>query len=712
MQQAVQYPIQPQEIIRCTTLAIRRYAEILGPISKNDPLTNRVAGVFSRQITSPNHWSESWADLERGLAFIAAGKENQALPSLQRAVMVAGEFDSPLTCIALLEMGKLSLARGEYPAALQSFEEATFSAADYSDYGVLEEAFRYAAITHLITNRKGFYAPLQAALQWAKVKDLRQLRASLALSAAENYTVLEQTKDASVMLDDARMVIGQRKSMMARLGGRLSYLSAGLWFQQKNMQKGQADFQAAMNFMKLSSFRLFQIALADALYTSGEASGAQAMDYYNQLLRDPLPADWLIDPMETMAALVMPHPAPLEHWFEIAWSQKEYETAWEISDRVRRHRFFTSLEMGGRLESLRWILDAPAELLDQQSLLQRQDILTRWPQYARLAEQARAVRAKLADMPLTTEDQTVRKEQSKALGELSLLSGQEELMLREIALRREPAAMIFPPQKSISEIKKSLPKGHAILAFFATSHRLYAVLLGGSEYSSWEVASSQSMGKQVKDFLHDMEQYQQNHELTLKDLDEAKWKQSAVKTLDALLKGSRADFSTRFEELIIVPDGVIWYLPFEALQVTVKGELQPLISRFRILYAPTISLATSTQPRRMKPAGKTAVLLGKLFSHEDGSASKAFLERLASALPGTVALNPPPPGPIADYKVFFDRLIVLDDLTINDQDPYGWTPAPMERSKSGGALADWMALPWGDRSRSSCPAFTPPPRTP
>jgi hypothetical protein len=85
--------------------------------------------------------------------------------------------------------------------------------------------------------------------------------------------------------------------------------------------------------------------------------------------------------------------------------------------------------------------------------------------------------------------------------------------------------------------------------------------------------------------------------------------------------------------------------------------------------------------------------------------SKGEYEKLAAALPGTVAIKPPAPGPIADFKVLFDRLIVLDDLTINDQDPYGWTPAPIEHSKSGGTLADWMGLPWGGPEQIILPGF-------
>ncbi len=282
VQNAVLYSIQPQEIVRCTTLAIRRRTELLGPISKNTPLTEKLVGALNARIAPPNHWSEVWADIERGLALIAAGKEDQGIPCLQRSVLAAGEFDHPMTCIALLELGRLALLRGDYQQASQFFEESTFSAWDYTDQGVLEEAFRYAAMTHLIANRKGFYAPLQPAWQWAKVKDLRLLRVSLALSAAENYSVLNDTKDASAMLDDARLMLGRRKSPPGRIGCRFSYLSAQVLFQQHKLQEGLAAFNSAMSYMQQGSSRLFQIALADNFYATGAASPRAAMDYYNE----------------------------------------------------------------------------------------------------------------------------------------------------------------------------------------------------------------------------------------------------------------------------------------------------------------------------------------------------------------------------------------------------------------------------------------------
>ncbi len=705
VQQAVSYSVQPQEIVRCTTLAIRRRAELLGPLCKYDPLTERLLAALSRPVGPPNHWSEAWGDIQRGLAFIAVGKESQGVNYLQRSVVAAGQFDHPLTSVALVELGRIKLLHGEYQEAAKFFEEATYAAVEYPDAGVLEEAFHYGALTYLVGNSKGFFAPLGAAWQWTKAKDLQQFRVSLALSAAENYAVLGQNRDAAAMLDDARTIIGRKKMTAVVLAGRLSYLSALVSFQQQKIKEAQADFAAAISIMQQSSRWLFQIALLDKFYAGGGLTPRAAMDLYSEVLRDPLPGDWALDPLETFAVLITPHPLSYDCWFEVAMERREHEAACEIADRARRHRFFCSLPMGGRLESLRWVLEAPVEALNQQSQLLRKDLLTRWPQYAELAEQGRAIRGKIAALPLVPKDQETWKEQSKGMAELSSLGMKQEAILREIALRREPAGMIFPPLRTTAEVKKSLPDGHAILIFYATSRRLYGFLMSNTNYSYWELEAPQTIARQMMTLLREMGQYQQNHELNLKDLNGSKWSGSAAKFLETLLKSSRADFSKPFDELVIVPDGVLWYLPFEALTVNVDGQLQPLISRFRMRYAPTMSLATATYQRQLKPAANTAVVVGKLFPRDDEAVAKEAFQQLAAALPGAEALKSPWPGPGAVYKVFFDRLIVLDDLAINEQDPYGWTPLSGERVKAGGTLADWLALPWGSPAEIILPGY-------
>ena len=57
----------------------------------------------------------------------------------------------------------------------------------------------------------------------------------------------------------------------------------------------------------------------------------------------------------------VPHGLIYEHWFEAAVSRKDHELAVEVADRARRHRFLSTLPFGGRLESLRWVLEGPKE---------------------------------------------------------------------------------------------------------------------------------------------------------------------------------------------------------------------------------------------------------------------------------------------------------------------------------------------------------------
>ncbi len=707
IQQANLFPVTPQEIIRSTTLALRRRAELLGPVGKYDALSNELIAAFNRPVGPPNHWSQCWVDLERGLALIGGGRAGQGIGYLQRAVLAAGEFDHPMTSIALLELGRQKLLLGEYPAASRFFSEATYAAVNYTDYGVLEEAFRYAALTHVLANRKGFFAPLDPAIKWAKVKGLRQFRASLLLSAAENHALLGNTRQAAAALDEAQATIGRREMGTGRIGARLSYLAALVAYQQKRIADGDAALAATMGYMRHGSLWLFQINLADKLYVGGAVTSRSALNLFGNVLRDPRPEDWTLDPMESLSTLTTPQPLPMEHWFEAALERgdvKEVRGAIEIAERTRRRRFFSSLELGGRLESLRWILEASPEYLSQQALLQRQDIMARYPEFERLSRRSLHIRDELAKQPLAPKDPAQLKDQIGKLTELAAAGIQQEAILREIALRREPAELVFPPLRSVADVQKSLPDGHAVLAFFATSRRLYGFLLNNERCTHWRIGSTAALMRQMQAMLRDMGHYGANHELNVKDLSADKWKKPARQVLDTLLKGSAADFSQPFDELAIVPDGSLWYLPFEALQVKVDGKLHSLISLFRVRYAPTISLCTSQGPGR-NPTGNTAVVVGKLYPRDEAEVARVAFEQLAAVVPGAVMLDSQPRMPSSIYGTLFQRLIVLDDLELQDQGPYAWYPASFDRGKPGGSLADWLVLPWGGPDVVVLPGF-------
>jgi tetratricopeptide (TPR) repeat protein len=712
------YSIEVQEIVRCTALAIRRRAALLGPMGSQDPLNEELLKALVRRPGQPNHWSEAWIDLQLGLAYMAAGRDGQAIPLLQRATLAAGEYEHPLSSTAHVELGRLAMLRGDHAAASQHFEEATYTAAFYPDPGVLEEAFRYGLTAHFLANRKGMFPPLAstpafpygAATHFAKLNKLRQLQASLLLLAAENQAVLGQTAVAAKLVDEAQGTMLRRDMARRRMGARRNFVGALVLFQQGKMAEGEAALTAAMSYMRTGSFWLYHMTLVDGTFAGGGAALARkAMDLYQEVLRDPRPSDWIVDPMEAMAVLTTPHPLPFEHWFEGALARKDHEAALEISDRAKRHRFFLSQDMGGRIEALRWVLEGPMEMLDQQTQLQRQDLLTRYPGYDQLRRQALAVRQSLAALPLAPEDPEKLKQQAQGLQQLAAVAYRQEMILREMAVRREPATMAFPPARSGAEIQKALPGNHFLLVFFATSRGYYAIFLNNEKYGHWQVsATPATIARQTAALLRGIGNRAANIELPLKDLGDPTWKETANKVLEMLLANSRVELK-KLDELVIVPDGALWYLPFEALQVEVQGKLSPLISRFRMRYAPTASLAFGPPGWSHRNVPNTLVVLGKTFPKQEDEVVQAAFKDLSKALPGCVALKPPAPTPSAVYAKLLTRAIVLDEMHLNTKaGPFGWTPLSSERNKPGGTLADWMALPFGGPDELILPGFHSP----
>jgi len=705
VQAAQLYPIQPQEIVRATALAIRRRTELLGPRSKYEPLSKQLVEVLSRPVGPRNHWTQAWVDLELGLAILATDKPEEAVEVLKRSVAAAGQFDHPMTGVALLELGRMAMKQGDYAGAGKLFIEATYAAYHYEDLITLEEAFRQAALVQTLSNTRAVFPPLAAAVGWARTggKDLRHVRASLAMSAADNLLELGQTAQAASLLDEAQMAAAKRTMLFGAIGARLHYLRATQWFQQGKVGPGEEALAAALKYLQSGGSRwLFHVAQVHAFVLNSQRTTQmtthRATDLYREVLRDPRPADWGLDPMESLAVLSTPHPEPLEQWFYATLGGVDeaaaIPAALEIADRLRRHRYFSTLPLGGRLSALRWVLEAPPEALGKIALVERQDLLARYPGYEKIARQASNLRAQWAALPAVPRAADEIRQQSALAAELAKLSVLQEAILREMAVRREPAELVFPPLRSTREVQDALPEGAAVLAFVCAGGQYHAFLLDRTKATHWVVRNPSALGAAIAALLREMGNVDANREVASKDLASPQWKSLARKVLDELLAGSQVDLGQKFPELIIVPDGMFWYLPFEALQVSVDDRLESLLSRFRIRYAPTLGLAVAdARGRSAKPS--TAVVLGRLYPRDADTVARAAYDELAKTLPGAVAIDRPLPGGSALGKLRMQHLVVLDDLVLNDQAPYAWSPIPLDRGKPGSTLADWMALPWG-----------------
>ena len=698
------YPVYVSEIVRCTSVALARRREIMGPACEHDQLTIALVDALSRRPGPPNHWAQCWVELELGLAYASANKIPQAASELTKSLLAGGQWDHPLTCLGLLELGKLAFEQGKYDAAITYFHEASISALYFDRYEVMEEAFRLGALAHSVSGQAGVYPPLVPAA--AASRKVRMVQASCLTALAEQLCTAGDLTDAAATIGQARGLLNRRDMALGAIGSRANYQAARISLQSGDVRAGGQSLAAALTYQKAASTRLFQIALVDKLYTGGDVTERIADLLFTEVLREPIRTDWIVDPLDTLAIGLAAHPLPYEHWFELAIKRKEHEKALNIGDRIRRHRYFATQALGGRMLALRWVLAAPKEVLSDEAILQRQDLLVKYPKFGELAAAAAEIRTQLEALPLAPEDDAEKKQQASLLAELGKVSAAQEAILQLIALERVPSEFAFPPLRDTKELQQQLPEGTLVFYYLATSQNVHAFAMSRQRYGYFTVAQPGKVKTGVGEMLKSLGHYDRTQPVDAADLREETWRASAERLLGELTNQTKPAEWASYKELVIVPDAVLWYLPFEALPVKVGEGTAPLLSLLPIRYAPTLSLAIPDK-RGLRPVPRTVIVGGKLLPRDTDEAAAAQRDHVAGAAAGAAVLTGEPPATSNIFGATFDRLVVMSDLE-EGKTPFGWSPLVLDAGKPGSTLADWSLLPWGGVEQVVLPGFHTP----
>ncbi len=676
------------EINRALALAIRRRNELLGPLGPEDAISRQLVAAFSRGTTIPNHWSKAWADLQLGLAQMGVGKPDQAEKYLNRALLVGGQFDHPLTSVAMLELGRIQMEAGNFQAAADLFAEASYSAFYFEDLSAIDDAFQLRTMNHLASGPRGFDPLLEPAALWASQKRFHHLVARLNFALAEQAIHLGNAKVAQAALNTGKARM--RDAAAGRLGNQLRYLTARLQFLQQRDSAGTALAQALQEKIGMSAHNL-QLQLANQRYDQQQLRARTAVQVYQALLGDPSVAQWMLRPWETLARLKTPHLQAYNRWLDAVLSRKDMAAALEISDLAKRHRFHSSLAWGGRLAALRDVLEKPENLLSENARNQRNELLLRYPQYQEAMNTGRQLRRELSQQWQAGIDDAQQRELTKLWRQWDNSLDAREKMLGQIGLQRAAVDMQFPPILPTPTLQKKLQPGQAIAVFHDSPSGVLGFLLTSTASTSWQCAPKKVLGKNLSDFLRDLGNYDANYEVQVADLSENAWEASGVRLLESLFAGSSIDFEA-LEELIVVPDGLVWYVPLTALPIAVDGELVPLITKAQVRLSPTVGLAVGNeQPwRRVKRSG----LVGQQIL--PGESEEEKLEALAAlrkTVENPISFPDDLPAPTPAMGALTDTLIVLDEVELDLAEPLQWAPITLKRSSKQSSLSHWLLLP-------------------
>lgn len=743
--QKVDTPIHAQEIARSIALAIRRRAEILGPLSKYDAINKTLSETLGGRPCNPDSFASCWVGVLYGLALVAMDDDQTALREFNSGLLMEKRFDHHLTAIALYEMGNISLRQGKNEEALNYFYEAAYSAWVYGDAILVGDSFRKMADTHrLIDKSKPCEAVLAVRKSFldARANPPKTLAVTLDQEAAEEQLMFGDVREAMSILSGAERTMGKSAIVRTRYGAKNQYLLAWANYMLaymvekdnvKRLGEGHKYFDEAMQFYRRGSLPLWQLGNLVHRYRTNQISSrglsaGRANEIFEKILSDPDARDWTLAPQDAMARTMFTPPEAYESWFKIAVQRDDKEKAFEIAELACRQRFYMHLPQGPRILALRLLFEGNPEDIPKEILTERQSLAIDFTLFAKYSERAKVLRRELATIPAVPNTKAQADKQKELLGELQTVSGMQEAMLYPIALTRTKSTNIFPPVLKIERLRESLPEKTAILVFFdvESEGELYGFLLDRRQLLMWPIINNDPRADTIHtlivNYLKALGCGNATRALTSKELgDNQKWRETGNVLLDRLLGGvvRQADFT----ELVIVPTRLLWYTPFESMCTSVNGKLLPLISAgeqpLTIRYAPTPSLAVPTGKGR--PATlETVTVYGRVGpKKEDARTTLDAISRFAQGglKLALIASDPadqryaPLPASAAAYASQIRQLLVLDDIPQPRAGPLDWSPFTQDKNRGTNSVVTWLQLPWGGPRLIVLPAFHTPAET-
>ncbi len=701
--QAELRPVNVSEIMRCTALAMHRRKQILGGISEVDPLSRELLAGMALRNAGDGSILGSYNGVLLGLAYASNGKLDSAASMFERSLQISGGFDHPLTPVALVELSKLTLEGAKFDQAATLALEASYSAGVWEQYDLIGESMSVGTLNHILRSPTP-YPPLPAVIAWANRENVRSLQYSATQMLAESHAEAGNSAAAREAIASSKAAFRNRNRSLGNTtaAARMQYTAALASFQEGNFAAGLSELTAALSQYRKHSLWLFRLQLANTLVAEGSVSERDADRLYETLLHDPTEPEWRLDPIEPISFLAADHVSAMENWLEILISRRRFDKAVEVADLIRRHRFFSTLPMGGRLLAFRHSLGADRLELDPATLKQRNLFLQNNGTYANLIAQATGIEKEMRALPINPKPGSAEeKQQAKLVRRLSEVSSTQEALLASYSLSRIGSNLSFPPQMPVANFQKTLRRGVLCLSCLKTANGYHMFFVSRERIRHAFVGKAQAFDAQVQRLLKEIGATGSTADS--KRMQTGKWQEHLITLKEALFAGIPDEAFGEIVELVVVPDGLLWYVPLEAIPLAYGGDDKTLIEMCPIRYSPTLFLSA---PRFANSKIENMMLAhSKMHPRGETEPVADAVTQLKRELRNTIAYDSEVFLPTSLHSWLPDHLMVWSSSGYPD-DVYQFAPVPFDRS-SLGSVASWMSLPAPGPRHLSLPALQP-----
>ena len=703
----IDYPIRPQEIMRSLAISLYRRADLLGPLAKNGVAIERAANWLQRRPAPPNHFSQAWLDVCLGIVFWSQGRTDQALPLLKRGLLLETRFDHPLTPWALLTSGRILLAEGKWPEATTVFEAAAYAAAAQADARAIEEAFRWLVAASL-AGEAGLPPMIPAAFDWANDR-LPSFTTKLRILTAEAFAEAGNRQRAAQILSEVDSRLLSRNSGSGWCAGHAAYTTALIDYANGNRAAGDPKLAQALILARSRSTKLFQTQILTEAIVAGQSglSDREADELFASLLADPDARLVRTDPLEALAVMSTDRTAAFEVWLRVAYTIKQTNSrgdeAWlDAAEAARRNRWLTSRALGGRRDGLLHLL-ASTQSVSTEAATAREKLLADLPDLTTTLAKIESLQSTLAEtfQALSASDMTADTLPGDPDQWRDYATVTEQLRMRIdlLAAGRSNIPLTFPPLQPTPAIRSRLGPRQRLLSFCWTESGLVGSLEAPKQAAVWRVKQGGAVSNTLSSLAKSLCLYHPLKPVPSDRLLQTGWQEHARRLAELLFEESGVSLEKHadFDELIIVPDGPLWYLPFELLPVTVEADLADAENlRLRdvceIRYCPTRGLAVADR-RLLADRPFVAVYDNLAFRGDPPERAAETLHRITTAVDEAVGLSPTAKKiPVTLPASLADTVAVFDDLTlrsITSNQPMVATVA----GRPGMLLADWLQPP-------------------
>lgn len=684
-------PLDAIEILRGLAIASYRRRIILGPLAEGDALATQL-------LESTKYPAGLQLAIARNLIGATRAAERFGAMQDERAVTDAAEnatFNggvhpiSPITglCAASALAGSdkptaavpLCLAVANQAASMDHFEwvgealQLAAGCATSAEAGVVQNAAQVAASNLL---RKSRLASLQCLI-----------------AAADAAVTAGDLTSATARLTEARTLAMRRDVTQPRLEASIAYVAARI-ATRTGAVSGQAsagvpwdDHLAQMiSFATNSRLRKRELITMPRLYQlqrvrlalGRNLDGASADVLLAKYADDPPIDVWRRDPVDAIAGLIANRDSIRLARLRTAATRESGQDVFARIEDIQSGRIRTQLPLGGRVMQVRALARLPDELLEKQLV----DFRNVAPLPIR--DLRRAAKAALDAIPAADADPGA--EQSK----LDRL----ESSAWAIALDRYDLPAVMPHRLDPKQPASVLPDGVGVLTFFQDGNLFHAVLCTKKKSTYWPIKGAPRVAGEIAKVTRGIGAAPTRG---ARLPDDQGWRGDAIALRDRLIMSSTGPILTGalvgVDHLIVIPDALLWYVPFEILPT--EGEDSPLLGdSIKLTYAATPSLAIyPTAPATTKPV--VAITSGKFFAPREAEANEALVQSLVDSIAAGGSVRLPQQAARTTSRVgeIAGHLMVAEPVTPNPNSTLDTPLAAYEASQRNGTLRSWLGFP-------------------